>query len=84
MALVQRLTHKKLEKSGTHTEVECTYSIVGDDVAGPMPSDRHVRLDDARESRHGEPDNSSRARSNPATQSFASEALLTQMTGQRL
>ena len=34
MALVQRLTHKKLEKSGTPTEVECTYSIVGDDVAG--------------------------------------------------
>jgi hypothetical protein len=28
MAPVRRLTHKKLEKTGIHSEAECTYSVV--------------------------------------------------------
>jgi len=29
MALVRKLTHKKLDRIGIHSEVECTYSIDG-------------------------------------------------------
>jgi hypothetical protein len=34
MAIVRRLEYLALEKDSPHSEVECTYSIVGDDDGG--------------------------------------------------
>jgi hypothetical protein len=46
MALVRRLTHKELEKTGIHSEAECTYSVVDGQVTemgnNPVASARRV------------------------------------------
>jgi hypothetical protein len=40
MAIIRRLKHLALEREATHSEVECTYSIIHDDNGA-----KHLQID---------------------------------------